>query len=116
MESVINEIEFDFDQRVSIRTDAKLSKEDVKQIISEAPEETLEEIVYQSLVTDELYLRARAKEIVAKLTGGGMETHGISNGLSTGMTRETRPEIKRSDEEISSTSPPPCCRHVLLVD
>ena len=54
MESVINEIEFDFDQRVSIRTDAKLSKEDVKQIISDAPGETLEEIVYQSLVTDEL--------------------------------------------------------------
>ena len=70
MESVINEIEFDFDQKVSIRTDVKLSKEDVKQIISDAPEETLEEIVYQSLVTDELYLRARAREIVAKLTGG----------------------------------------------
>ena len=67
MESVINEIEFNFDQRVSIRTDVKLNKEDVKQIVSEAPEETLEEIIYQSLITDEHYLRARAKEIAAKL-------------------------------------------------
>lgn len=67
MESVINEIEFDFDQRVSIRTDVKLSKDDVKQIVSEAPVETLEEIVYQSLVADELYLRAKAKEITTKL-------------------------------------------------
>ena len=67
MESLINEIEFDFDQRVSIRTDVKLSKDDVKQIISEAPAETLEEIVYQSLVVDELYLRAKAKEITTKL-------------------------------------------------
>ena len=67
MESLINEIEFDFDQRVSIRTDVKLSKDDVKQIITEAPVETLEEIVYQSLVADELYLRAKAKEITAKL-------------------------------------------------
>ena len=67
MESLINEIEFDFDQRVSIRTDVKLSKDDVKQIISEAPAETLEEIVYQSLVADELYLRAKAKEITTKL-------------------------------------------------
>ena len=58
MESVINEIEFNFEQTVSIRTDVKLSKDDVKQIASEAPAETLEEIVYQSLVTDELYLRA----------------------------------------------------------
>ena len=66
MESIINEIEFDFDQTVSIRTDVKLSKDDVKQIISEAPVETLEEIVYQSLVTDELYLRASAKEFAAK--------------------------------------------------
>ena len=40
MESVINEIEFDFEQTVSIRTDAKLSKDDVKQIVSEAPAET----------------------------------------------------------------------------
>ena len=56
MESVINEIEFNFEQTVSIRTDVKLSKDDVKQIVSEAPAETLEEIVYQSLVTDELYL------------------------------------------------------------
>ena len=67
MESIINEIEFDFDQTVSIRTDVKLSKDDVKQIISEAPVETLEEIVYQSLVTDELHLRASAKEFAAKL-------------------------------------------------
>ena len=67
MESVINEIEFNFKQTVSIRTDVKLSKDDVKQIVSEAPAETLEEIVYQSLVTDELYLRARAKEIATKL-------------------------------------------------
>ena len=67
MESLINEIEFDFDQRVSIRTDVKLSKDDVKQIITEAPVETLEEIVYQSLVADELYLRAKAKEITTKL-------------------------------------------------
>ena len=67
MESLINEIEFDFDQRVSIRTDVKLSKDDVKQIITEAPVETLEEIVYQSLVADELYLRAKAKEITIKL-------------------------------------------------
>ena len=67
MESVINEIEFDFDQTVSIRTDVKLSKNDLKQIVSEAPEETLEQIVYQSLVTDELYLRARAKDVTAKL-------------------------------------------------
>ena len=77
MESVINEIEFDFDQTVSIRTDVKLSKEDVKQIVSEAPEETLEEIVYQSLVTDELYLRARAKEIVAKLKQEDLEVKRI---------------------------------------
>ena len=67
MESVINEIEFGFDQRVSIRTDVKLNKEDVKQIVSEAPEEMLEEIIYQSLLTDELYLRAKAKEIATKL-------------------------------------------------
>ena len=59
MESVINEIEFDFDcdQTVSIRADVKLSKNDVKQIVSEAPEETLEEIIHQGLVSDELYLR-----------------------------------------------------------
>ena len=67
MESVINEIEFNFDQRVSIRTDVKLNKEDVMQIVSEAPEEMLEEIIYQSLLTDELYLRAKAKEIATKL-------------------------------------------------
>jgi len=67
MESVINDIVFDFDQRISIRTDVKLSKEDVKQIVSEAPVETLEEIVYQSLVTDELYLRGKAKEIATRL-------------------------------------------------
>ena len=67
MESVINEIEFDFYQTVSIRTDVKLSKDDVKQIVSEAPEETLEEIVYQSLVNDKLYLRARTKEVAANL-------------------------------------------------
>ena len=67
MESVINEIEFGFDQRVSIRTDVKLNKQDVKQIVSEAPEEMLEEIIYQSLLTDELYLRAMAKEIATKL-------------------------------------------------
>ena len=77
MESVINEIEFDFDQTVSIRTDVKLSKDDVKQIVSEAPEETLEEIVYQSLVTDELYLRARAKEIVAKLKQEDLDVNRI---------------------------------------
>ena len=77
MESVINKIEFHFDQTVSIRTDVKLSKEDVKQIVSEAPEETLEEIVYQSLVTDELYLRARAKEIVAKLKQEDLEVKRI---------------------------------------
>ena len=67
MESVINEIEFNVDHTVCIRTDVKLSKDDVKQIVSEAPAETLEEIVYQSLVTDELYLRAKAEEIAAKL-------------------------------------------------
>jgi|TARA_B000000565_G_scaffold254066_1_gene231746 predicted metal-dependent hydrolase len=67
MESVINGIEFNFEQRVSIRTDVKLSKEDLKQIVSEAPKETQEEIIYQSLITDELYLRAQAKEIAAKL-------------------------------------------------
>ena len=37
MESVINEIEFNFEQTVSIRTDVKLSKDDVKQIVSKAP-------------------------------------------------------------------------------
>ena len=67
MESVINEIEFDFDQKVSIRTDVKLSIDDVNQIIEEAPNEMLEEIVFQSLTTDELYLRARAREISVKL-------------------------------------------------
>ena len=67
MESVINEVEFNFEKRVSIRTDVKLSKEDLKQIVSEAPKETQEEIIYQSLITDELYLRAQAKEIAAKL-------------------------------------------------
>ena len=67
MESVINGIEFNFEQRVSILTDVKLSKEDLKQIVSEAPKETQEEIIYQSLITDELYLRAQAKEIAAKL-------------------------------------------------
>ena len=67
MESVINEIEFNFEKRVSIRTDVKLSKEDLKQIVSDAPKETQEEIIYQSLITDELYLRAQAKEIAAKL-------------------------------------------------
>ena len=77
MESVINEIEFNFEQTVSIRTDVKLSKDDVKQIVSEAPAETLEEIVYQSLVTDELYLRARAKEIAAKLKQDDLEVNRI---------------------------------------
>ena len=77
MESVINEIEFNFEQSVSIRTDVKLSKDDVKQIVSEAPAETLEEIVYQSLVTDELYLRARAKEIAAKLKQDDLEVNRI---------------------------------------
>ena len=77
MESVINEIEFDFEQTVSIRTDVKLSKDDVKQIVSEAPAETLEEIVYQSLVTDELYLRARAKEIATKLKQDDLEVRRI---------------------------------------
>ena len=70
MESVINEIEFNFEQTVSIRTD-------VKQIVSEAPAETLEEIVYQSLVTDELYLRARAKEIAAKLKQDDLDVNRI---------------------------------------
>ena len=42
MESVNNEIESDFNQTVSIQTD-------MKQIVSEALEETLVEIVYQSL-------------------------------------------------------------------
>ena len=55
----------------------RLSKDDVKQIVSEAPAETLEEIVYQSLVTDELYLRARAKEIAAKLKQDDLEVNGI---------------------------------------
>ena len=77
MESVINEIEFNFEQTVSIRTDVKLSKDDVKQIVSEAPTETLEEIVYQSLVTDELYLRARAKDIAAKLKQDTLEVNRI---------------------------------------
>ena len=77
LESVINEIEFDFNQTVSIRTDVKLSKDDVMQIVSEAPEETLEEIVYQSLVTDELYLRTRAKEIVTRLKQEGLEVKRI---------------------------------------
>ena len=72
MKSVINDVVFDFDQVVSIRTDVKLSKDDVQQIVSEAPEETLEEIVYQSLVTDELYLRARAKEIATQLKQPGL--------------------------------------------
>ena len=65
IESVINEIEFNFEQTVSIRTDVRLSKDEVKQIDSEAPAVTQEVIVYQSLVIDELYLRARAKEIAA---------------------------------------------------
>ena len=77
MESVINEIEFDFDQMVSIRTDVKLSKDDVKQIISEASAETLEEIVYQSLVADELYLRAKAKEITTMLKCDDIEVKRI---------------------------------------
>ena len=77
MESVINEIEFGFNQTVSIRTDVKLSKDDVKEIVSEAPAETLEEIVYQSLVTDELYLRERAKEIATKLKQDGLEVKRI---------------------------------------
>ena len=70
MKSFINEIEFDFDQRVSIGTDVKLSKEDVMQIVADAPEETPQEIVYQSLVTDERFLRARAQEISTKLKQG----------------------------------------------
>ena len=70
MKSFINEIEFGFDQRVSIGTDVKLSKEDVMQIVAEAPEETPQEIVYQSLVTDERFLRARAQEISTKLKQG----------------------------------------------
>jgi len=67
MESVINEIEFDFDQWFRIRTDVMLSKNDSKQTISETSAETLEEIVCRSLVADELYLRAKAKEITIKL-------------------------------------------------
>ena len=77
MESVINEIEFGFDQRVSIRTDVKLNKQDVKQIVSEAPEEMLEEIIYQSLLTDELYLRAMAKEIATKLKQEDLDVKSI---------------------------------------
>ena len=77
MESVINEIEFNFDQRVSIRTDVKLNKEDVMQIVSEAPEEMLEEIIYQSLLTDELYLRAMAKEIATKLKQEDLDVKSI---------------------------------------
>lgn len=88
MESVINEIEFNFEQTVSIRTDVKLSKDDVKQIFSQAPAETLEEIVYQSLVTDELYLRARAKEIADLLIQHTFEV----TRSSTGTTKETRSE------------------------
>ena len=49
----------------------------MKQIVSEAPAATLEEIVYQSLVTDELYLRARAKEIAAKLKQDTLEVNRI---------------------------------------
>ena len=55
----------------------KLSKDDVKQIVLEAPVETLEEIVYQSLVADELYLRAKAKEITTKLKRDDIEVKRI---------------------------------------
>ena len=60
MELVIN-------QMVSIRTDLKRRKKDVKQTVVEASRLTLYEIVYQSLFTDKLSLRARAKEITARL-------------------------------------------------
>jgi len=73
METVINEIAFDFtgheQQVVSIRTDLKLSKADVRQIVLEADQATMEEIIYQSLIADELYLRSKAKEVVSKLKG-----------------------------------------------
>ena len=38
IESVINEIEFKFEQIVSIRTDVKLNKDDLRLIISELPQ------------------------------------------------------------------------------
>ena len=60
MELVIN-------QMVSIRTDLKRRKKDVKQTVFEASRLTLYEIVYQSLFTDKLSLRARAKEIAARV-------------------------------------------------
>ena len=76
MESVINEIEFNFEQTVSIRTDVKLSKDDGSRS-SQKLRRNPEEIVYQSLVTDELYLRARAKEIAAKLKQDDLEVNRI---------------------------------------
>ena len=66
MKSVINDVVFDFDQVVSIRTDVKLGKDDIRQIVAEADDETLEEIVYQSLVAED-YLRVKAKEVVERL-------------------------------------------------
>ena len=54
-------------QMVSIRTDLKRRKKDVKQTVFEASRLTLYEIVYQSLFTDKLSLRARSKEIAARL-------------------------------------------------
>lgn len=66
MESVINDVLFDFDQVVSIRTDVKLSKDDIRQIVAEADDETLEEIVYQSLAAED-YLRVKAREVVERL-------------------------------------------------
>lgn len=41
MKSVINDVVFDFDQVVSIRTDVKLGKDDIRQIVAEADDETL---------------------------------------------------------------------------
>ncbi len=66
MESIINEVLFDFEQVVSIRTDVKLNKDDIRQIVAEADDETLEEIVYQSLAAED-YLRVKAKEVVDRL-------------------------------------------------
>ena len=60
------------------------SIDDVNQIIEEAPDEMLEEIVFQSLTTDELYLRARAGRYLwswSSLIGKSNELNTITRGI-----------------------------------
>lgn len=73
MKTVINEVVVNFigrgDQSISLRTDIKLSVNDISTIVSDIEQQNLEEIVYRSLISDEKFLRAKAKQIASYLKG-----------------------------------------------